>query len=84
MKSTVKENSNLTKETAKDSLSLTKDYTRASGMVMRVGKAVLGLVLFGLTRMGKVLINKLDSTGLPSSTGDTKKRMVQSDVVKPS
>ena len=61
---------------------LGKDYVHASGMVLRVGKAVLGLVLFGLTKMGKVFINTLDKTELPPSTADTKKVIPQKTIVK--
>jgi hypothetical protein len=58
---------------------LTRNYLDASSMVVKIGKAVLGLILFGLAKMGKLLFNQLDKTGLPSSTGDTKKRVETHD-----
>ena len=61
---------------------LGKDYVHASGMMLRVGKAVLGLVLFALTKMGKVFINKLDKTELPSSAGEGKKVIANDTVVR--
>lgn len=53
--------------------SLSKDYRNASRMVWKVGKGVLGMVLWAISKTGKLLFRQLKKSNLSSSTGSIKK-----------
>jgi hypothetical protein len=50
-----------------------KDYRDVAGMVWKLGKGVLGMILWTTVKTGKLLLSQLRKTNLPSSTGSVKK-----------